>query len=66
VPKRRIVELEYVDEFLAGIEVQKVDFAERTLAAIREMEKSPYEVRQERLAKQKQEKEAKASEGNSQ
>lgn len=65
MPKRRIGELEYVDEFLAGIEVQKVGFAERTLAMIREMEKTPYEVRQERLAKQKKEKEAKANEENS-
>jgi hypothetical protein len=59
VPKRRLGELEYVDEFLAGIEHQKVGFAERTLAMIREMEKTPYDLRQERLARERAEKEAK-------
>jgi hypothetical protein len=58
MPKRRLGELECVDEFIAQIEIQKVGFAERTLSMIREMQKTPYEHRQERLAKEKAEKEA--------
>ena len=45
LPKRRLSELQFVDEFCARVEVEKDGFAERTLAEIREMEKTPYEHR---------------------
>jgi hypothetical protein len=58
MPKRRLGELEYIDEFVNQIEIQKEGFSERTLSMIREMQKTPYEHRQERLAKERAEKEA--------
>jgi hypothetical protein len=59
-PRRQLGELEFVDEFVATLEKEKVGFTERTLEIIKEEEMTPYELRQMRLMKEKEEAEQKA------